>query len=42
MKKAFGETLRRIRMTKGLTQQQLASQLKVDRTSVTNWETGRH
>ena len=42
MKKAFGESLRRMRMRKGLTQQQLASRLKVDRTSVTNWETGRH
>ena len=42
MKKAFGETLRRLRMGKGLTQQQLASRLKVDCTSVTNWETGRH
>ena len=42
MKKTFGETLRRLRMEKGLTQQQLAEQLHVDRTSVTNWEIGRH
>ncbi|MBQ9348659.1 MAG: helix-turn-helix transcriptional regulator [Oscillibacter sp.] len=42
MKSAFGETLRRLRIEKGLTQQQLANRLNVDRTSVTNWEIGRH
>lgn len=42
MNNAFGETLRRLRMEKGLTQQQLAKQLRMDRTSVTSWEMGRH
>ena len=42
MKKTFGETLRRLRIEKDLTQQQLAEQLHVDRTSVTSWEIGRH
>ena len=38
----FGETLRRLRMERGLTQQKLAERLHVDRTSVASWETGRH
>ena len=38
---SFGEALRRLRMEKGLTQQQLADRLHMDRTSVTSWETGR-
>lgn len=42
MKKSFGESLRRLRMEKNLTQQQLAERLHVDRTSVASWETGRH
>ena len=37
----FGETLRRLRMEKGFTQQQLADRLHIDRTSVTKWETGQ-
>ena len=41
MNQNLGETLRRLRMEKGLTQQQLADHLHMDRTSVTNWETGR-
>ena len=41
MNNSFGETLRRLRMEKGLTQQQLADRLHVDRTGVTSWETGR-
>ena len=42
MNNSFGETLRRLRMEKGLTQQQLADQLRMDRTSITSWEMGRH
>ena len=38
----FGEALRRLRMEKGLSQQQLADRLPIDRTSVISWETGRH
>lgn len=41
MNNNFGETLRRLRMEKGLTQQQLADRLHVDRTGITSWETGR-
>ena len=37
----FGETLRRLRMEKGFTQQQLADRLHIDRTSVTKWENGQ-
>ena len=37
----FGETLRRLRMEKGLSQQQLAIRLNVERPSVANWEAGR-
>ena len=42
MKTAFGETIRRLRMEKGLTQQQLSDQLGLDRSSVASWELGRH
>lgn len=38
---SFGEALRRLRMEKGLTQQQLADRLHMDRTSITSWEKGR-
>ncbi len=37
----FGETLRRLRIEKGLSQQQLADHLHVERASVTNWEAAR-
>ena len=37
----FGETLRHLRTKKGLSQQQLAERLHVERASVTNWEAGR-
>lgn len=36
----FGETLRKLRQEKGLSQQQLAKMVFVDRTSVTRWESG--
>ena len=38
MNQNFGETLRRLRIERGLTQQQLADRLHIDRTSVTRWE----
>ena len=37
----FGETLRRLRIEKGMSQQQLANMLHVERSSVANWEAGR-
>ena len=37
----FGETLRRLRMEKNISQQQLADRLHVERSSVANWEGGR-
>ncbi len=37
----FGETLRRLRIEKGLSQQQLADRLHMERSSVSNWEAGR-
>ena len=37
----FGETLRRLRIEKGFSQQQLANKLHVDRTSISNWEGNR-
>ncbi len=37
---SFAETLRRIRTEKGLTQQQLADLLYVDRTTIVKWENG--
>ncbi len=36
----FGETLKQLRMEKGLSQQQLAEMVFVDRSSVTRWESG--
>ena len=36
----FHEALRRLRIEKGLSQQQLAEALSVDRSTVTKWETG--
>ena len=41
MIKPFGETLRRLRMEKGLSQQQLADRLHVERSTFSNWEAGR-
>ena len=41
MMKPFGETLRRLREEKGLSQQQFADRLHVERSSVANWEAGR-
>ena len=37
---SFGEVLRHLRTEKGLSQQQLADTLYVDRSSVTRWESG--
>lgn len=37
----FGETLKKARMEKGLSQQQLAELLYVDRSTITNWEGNR-
>ncbi len=37
---SFGEVLRHLRTEKGLSQQQLADMLYVDRSSVTRWESG--
>ena len=37
----FGETLKKARMKKGLSQQQLAELLYVDRSTITNWEGNR-
>ena len=42
MSKSFGETLRRLRVENGYTQQQLADHMHMDRTSITSWELGRH
>ena len=41
MNKTFTEKLRQLRTEKKLSQQQLADQLFVDRSSVASWETGR-
>ena len=37
----LGETLFRLRSTKGLSQQQLANKLHMSRSSIANWEAGR-
>ena len=37
----FGETLRRLRIEKGLSQQQLANIVHVERSSISNWEGNR-
>lgn len=36
----FAKRLRELRIEKGLTQQKLADEFKVDRTTVMKWETG--
>ncbi len=41
MNKSFADTLKQIRTEQGLSQQQLADKLFVDRSSVANWESGR-
>ena len=41
MNEKFADTLRILRQSKNLSQQQLADMLFVDRTSIANWETGR-
>lgn len=41
MSKSFAETLKLIRTEQGLSQQQLADKLFVDRSSIANWESGR-
>lgn len=37
----FGETLRNLRLSQNLSQQQLADKLYVNRSSIANWESGR-
>ena len=37
---SFGESLRRLRIERGYSQQQLSDALHVDRSTVTKWETG--
>ena len=41
MSNQFGETLKKLRTEKNLSQQQLAQKLFVNRSSIANWETGR-
>lgn len=41
MRVSFGELLRQKRIEKGLSQQQLADRLYVERSSIASWETGR-
>lgn len=41
MNKSFADTLKLIRTDQGLSQQQLADKLFVDRSSIANWESGR-
>lgn len=41
MSKSFADTLKLIRTEQGLSQQQLADKLFVDRSSIANWESGR-
>ena len=41
MSKSFADTLKQIRTEHGLSQQQLADKLFVDRSSIANWESGR-
>lgn len=41
MDNTFGESLKLIRTEKGLSQQELADKLNVDRSTVAGWETGR-
>ena len=41
MNMGFGDTLKELRTSKNLTQQQLANILFVNRSSIANWESGR-
>ena len=41
MANTFGETLKELRESKNLSQQQLANYLYVNRSSISNWESGR-
>ena len=41
MSKSFSETLKKLRTERGLSQQQLANKLFVDRSSIANWENNR-
>ena len=41
MNNTIGDTIRNLRMQKGLTQKQLAKLLFLDRTTITNWELGK-
>lgn len=41
MNNMFAESIRRLRREKGLSQQQLAEKLYVDRSTLASWETGR-
>ena len=41
MVKSFSENLKKIRLERGISQQQLADLLFVDRSSIANWESGR-
>lgn len=40
MKVSFGECLRRLRMERNISQQQLSKMLRVDRSTITKWESG--
>ena len=41
MNETFGKALKELRESKGLSQQQLAGRLFVNRSSISNWESGR-
>ena len=41
MGKSFADSLKSLRTTRGMSQQQLADMLYVDRSTVDNWESGR-
>ena len=41
MKLLFADTLKKLRMEKGLTQQELADQIHVTRSAIAQWESGR-
>ena len=41
MRNTFGETLRQLRVERGLSQQQLADKMNMDRSGIAHWESGR-